>query len=199
MAKENKNNKPAETPAATGVDNIREQLDSASVSRKELTDAVLAKIKEEADENIKSQIKQRCNKANFTEEKELLNLRRERDVANITKKKLVHVSRLKDHLMGFVVTEELLKRRAGTPDEIFEREKINEKDKTVTVKLGGEDKTFKLGEAVPPVIDYVDYDSDLDKIKDWARKELQKAEDEHNKYTTKLKAKYGEYWRPSWY
>lgn len=197
MAKENK--KTAESAAqVTTVDNIRENLDSASMGRAELAAQALAKIKEQQDEKTKNEMKNRFQKASYYVDSELLNLRRERDIASVTKEKLCHIDRLKRHLMGFVVTKELIGITSKTAD-IFEKETTDAKNETITVVISGEKKTFKVGEEVPPIIDYVDYDDLYEKIKNKMREKMNEVENTHSTYKNKLRAKYGDYWNSSWF
>lgn len=200
MAKEKKDVAVATEVQSTSAENIREQLDNASMGRVELAKAALEKISKDRDERTQQEMMVRFQKAQYRIDQGYLNLRRERDIAKITQAELAHTDRLARYLMGFEVTEEKIKHIVKTPDVIFEKETVDEKNKTVTVVLtDGEKKTFKVGEQVPPVIDYVDYDSLYTKIRDYTRKESDRIEKEHSNYTKKLQAKYGEYWNHSWY
>lgn len=200
-----KETKKAEQPAAKTatetpvVENIRESLDSASLGRKELADQALAKIKKDHDERTQNEMAKRFQKAQYKVESGLLKLRRERDIEKITKTELAQTDRLARLLMGFTVTEEVIKNAAKLEDIFDGREKINEKDKTVTVKLTDGEKTFKVGEEVPPVIDYVDYDDLYRKIPEAVRKAMSEVEKVHDTYLKKLDAKYDQYWDRSWY
>lgn len=215
MAKEEKNKKGAEAPVVATEDNIREQLDKATLGRKELADAALEKIKKDHDERTQKEMANRFQQASYQVERGLLNLRRERDIARITHAELIQRDRLARHLMGFEVTEAILKNASrdctvkiknekGETEEvcsskdIFGKETIDEKAKTVTVLIGEEKKTFKVGEHVPPIIDYVDYDELKRKIPEATNKATRAIENEHNKYSKKLDAAYDRYWEPSW-
>jgi len=198
MAKEEKNKKSTDVAVAS-VDNIREQLDNASLGRTELAKAAMEKLKKDHDETTQRNMMNRFEKANYKIDSSLLKLRRERDIAKIQKEELAHVDRISRFMMGFTVTEEVIQHASGAED-IFEKEKVDEKNKTITIKgTDGKEKTYKLGEEVPPIIDYVDYDDLLKKINDNTRKAINEVDKVHDMYTKKLRAKYDEYYDYSWY
>lgn len=198
MAKEEKNKKSTDVAVAS-VDNIREQLDNASLGRTELAKAAMEKLKKDHDETTQRNMMNRFEKANYKIDSSLLKLRRERDIAKIQKEELSHVDRISRFMMGFTVTEEVIQHASGAED-IFEKEKVDEKNKTITIKgTDGKEKTYKLGEEVPPIIDYVDYDDLLKKINDNTRKAINEVDKVHDMYTKKLRAKYDEYYDYSWY
>lgn len=197
MAKENK--KAAEAALEpTTVDNIREQLDKASLSRTELTEAVRKKIKEEHDENIQNQLKERVQQANWDVDETRLKLRHQRDIADIQKYDMAQVGRLNRFMMGFEVNEQTLEYASGAPDDLFEREEVDEKNQTITIKTGDKKTTYKMGDTVPPIIDYTDFDELRRKIRKAVSKKIDDAQEVHNKYENKLQAAYDKYWRPSW-
>lgn len=198
MGKGTEQKKPA-APAVATVDNIYEQLDSASLGRTELAKAAMEKLKKDHDERTQNEMMRRFEKAQYKIDQSLLKLRREREVAKVQKKELTHIDRLARMLMGFTVSEEVLQHATGAED-IFEKEKVDEKAKTISIK-GADDKekTYKIGEEVPPIIDYVDYDELLKKINEWTRKEISEIDKVHDTYVKKLRAKYDEYYSYDWY
>lgn len=199
MAKDTKETKKTTDVAVASVDNIREQLDNASLGRTELAKAAMEKLKKDHDETTQRNMMNRFEKASYKIDSSLLKLRRERDVAKIQKEELSHVDRIRRFMMGFTVTEEVIQHASGAED-IFEKEKVDEKNKTITIKgADGKEKTYKLGEEVPPIIDYVDYDDLLKKINDNTRKQINEVDKVHDSYTKKLRAKYDEYYDYSWY
>lgn len=198
MAKEKETKKTTDVAVAS-VDNIREQLDNASLGRTELAKAAMEKLKKDHDETTQRNMMSRFEKASYKIDSSLLKLRRERDIAKIQKEELAHVDRICRFMMGFTVTEEVIQHASGAED-IFEKEKVDEKNKTITIKgTDGKEKTYKLGEEVPPIIDYVDYDDLLKKINDNTRKQISEVDKVHDSYTKKLRAKYDEYYDYSWY
>lgn len=199
MAKEKENKKSAENaPTAVTVDNIREKLDKASLARTELAEDVLKKIQEEKDENTKSRMKNRIQQANYKVDETLLKLRYQRDIADIQKQEMAHVGRLKRFLCGFEVTEQAIEYANGAPDTIFNFETVDKDKKTIAIKKDGKETVYKIGDKVPPLIDYVDYDNYKEKVKEFVRKATQEADKVRAAYNEKLRAAYGEYWNSEW-
>lgn len=199
MAKENKKNAEKTAPVVS-VNNIYESLDKASVATDETLPAkAKEELKKESDENTIRQIKSRYQKAQYTIDNGFLKQRRQKEMAKISAMELTMVDRIARFLMGFVVTDEVIEHAKHCNDDLFGIEKVNEKDGTITITLDGKDTSYKKGEAVPAVIDYVDYDEYLDKIKADIRKRQRAAEEEYDKYSKKLQAKYNQYWDRSWW
>ena len=80
---------------------------------------------------------------------------------------------------------------------------LGEDGKTVVVPgsitVDGKETTYKVGDNVPACIDYVDYDDYLEKIKKEIRNKCREAEEQYDKYSKKLQAKYNQYWDRSWW
>lgn len=202
MAKEEKNKKGAEVApvSTTTVDNIYEELDSASMGRKELSKAAKEKLKEDHDERTKREMMSRFEKSEYKRDQSLLKLRREREIAKIQKEELVHSDRASRFLMGFVVDETVIQHASGAADTLFEKEEVDAEKKTITIKgADGKKTTYKVGDEVPPIIDYVDFDELQKKVADNTRKKIAEVDKVHDTYTKKLRAKYDEYYNYNWY
>lgn len=198
MAKETK--KAAEAAVETSVSNIYESLDKAVVASDE-TLPVKAKeeLKKESDENTIRQIKNRFQKAQYTIDNGFLKQRRQKEIAKVAANELVMVDRIARFLMGFEVNDVTIEHAKHCPDTLFGIEKVDEKAGTITITIDGKETTYKKGESVPAIIDYVDYDEYLEKIKKEVRKLNGEAEAQYEKYDKKLRAKYGQYWHSSWW
>lgn len=198
MAKETK--KAAEAAVATSVSNIYESLDKAVVASDETLPAkAKEELKKESDENTINQIKNRFQKAQYTIDNGFLKQRRQKEIAKIAANELTMVDRIARLLMGFVVNDETIEHAKHCPDTLFGIEKVDEKAGTISITVNGKETTYKKGESVPAVIDYVDYDEHLEKIKNEVRKLNKAAEEEYDKYAKKLQAKYNQYWNSSWW
>lgn len=199
MAKNDK--KAAEAAAvATSVSNIYESLDKASVATDETLPAkAKEELKKESDENTIRQIKSRYQKAQYTIDNGFLKQRKQKEIAKVSANELTMVDRIARLLMGFEVSDEVLEHAKHCPDDLFGIEKVDAKAETITITVDGKDTTYKKGEKVPAVIDYVDYDDYLEKIKSEIRKQQRAAEEEYDKYSRKLQAKYNQYWDRSWW
>lgn len=196
-----KDNKPAVQAAAeTTVENIYESLDKAIVaSDNTLPAKVLEEIKKESDENTVREMKARFQKAQYSIESSLLGMRRDKEKAEVSRMRLTVMDRLARLMMGFVVTDEIIARAKHHDDTLFGIEKIDVKAKTISITKDSKTTTYKVGDSVPAVIDYVDYDSMLEKVKKEVADLSEKADKKYDGYNKKLQAKYNNYWNRSWY
>lgn len=196
-----KDNKPAaQTAEASTVENIYENLDKAIVaSDNTLPAKVLEEIKKESDENIVREMKARFQKAQYSIESSLLGMRHDKEKAEVSRMRLTVMDRLARLMMGFVVTDEIIARAKHHDDTLFGIEKIDVKAKTISITKDGKATTYKVGDSVPAVIDYVDYDSMLEKVKKEVADLSEKVDKKYDAYNKKLQAKYNNYWNRSWY
>lgn len=205
MAKEEKNKKEEtkKTSTIVDVDNIRENLGKGVLVTTEINEEIEKEIQKEKDENTKREAKNRILKARYQVLNGLLKLRRERDIHDIQHEELSQVDRLARFLMGFVFDCSDLKFRHADdkklPDTLFEKEKIDFDKKTIEIVLSdGTKKTFKDGEKVPAIINYVQYDTLRKKISEDTRKKIAKADEVHKESLKALDAEFGDYYDNSW-
>ena len=201
MAKEDKNKKGAEAPAAEiTVDNIREQLGKGTIGTMEMSEAVLAEIQKEKDENTQKEMKKRYQEARYQVVYGLIKLRHERDIADIEHEELTQRDRLARYLMGFKVNFEDPKfKHAAKYTDIFEKETVDADKKTIEViMLDGKKKTFKDGETVPPIINYVTYDELKKEISKHSDKLMSEANKQFSTDRKNLDAEFGDYYDYSW-
>lgn len=200
MAKETKNAAAQAAEANVSVENIYESLDKAVVATDESLPAkVREEIKKESDENTIREMKARYQKANYSIESSLLGMRRDKDKAEISRMRLTVMDRLARLMMGFQVTKEVIARAKHHDDTLFNIEKVDAKAETITITKDGKSTTYKVGENVPAVIDYVDYDAMLEKVKKEVSKLTTLADEKYDTYNKKLQAKFNNYWNRSWY
>ena len=198
----NKEEKKAAQTAETNVsvENIYESLDKAVVATDEsLPEKVREEIKKESDENTVREMKMRFQKANYTIESSLLGMRRDKDKAEVSRMRLTVMDRLARFMMGFLVTKEIVARAKHHDDSLFGIEKVDAKAETITITKDGKSTTYKVGDSVPAIIDYVDYDEMLEKVKKEVSKLSDEADKKYDTYNKKLQAKYNNYWNRSWY
>lgn len=198
----NKEEKKAAQAAETNVsvENIYESLDKAVVATDEsLPEKVREEIKKESDENTVREMKMRFQKANYTIESSLLGMRRDKDKAEVSRMRLTVMDRLARFMMGFQVTKEIVARAKHHDDSLFGIEKVDAKAETITITKDGKSTTYKVGDSVPAIIDYVDYDEMLEKVKKEVSKLSDEADKKYDTYNKKLQAKYNNYWNRSWY
>lgn len=202
MAEEKKNKKGAEAPATeVTVDNIRETLGKGIVGSQEMSDAVLAEINKEKNENTQREMKKRYQQARYNVLFGLIKLRHERDVQEIEHQELTQRDRLARYLMGFKFDCSDVKFRHASKldDTLFEKEKVDFDKKTIeVVMMDGKKKTFKDGEIVPPIINYVTYDELKKKIGEDSRKKMSDAEKVFSTDRKNLDGEFGDYYDCSW-
>lgn len=200
MAKETKNAAAQAAETNVSVENIYESLDKAVVATDESLPAkVREEIKKESDENTIREMKARYQKANYSIESSLLGMRRDKDKAEVSRMRLTVMDRLARLMMGFQVTKEVIARAKHHDDTLFNIEKVDAKAETITITKDGKSTTYKVGENVPAVIDYVDYDAMLEKVKKEVSKLTTLADEKYDTYNKKLQAKFNNYWNRSWY
>ena len=198
--KENKN--AAQAVENVSVENIYESLDKAVVATDESLPAkVMEEIKKESDENTVREMKNRYQKAQYSIDSSLLIMRRDKEKAEVSRMRLTIIDRLARLMMGFQVTKEVIANAKHHDDSLFGIEKVDAKAETITITNPKDKKatTYKLGDSVPAIIDYVDYDEMLSKVKDEVNKLCKEADKKYDTYNNKLQAKYGNYWNRSWY
>lgn len=198
--KENKN--AAQAVENVSVENIYESLDKAVVATDESLPAkVMEEIKKESDENTVREMKNRYQKAQYSIDSSLLIMRRDKEKAEVSRMRLTIIDRLARLMMGFQVTKEVIANAKHHDDSLFGIEKVDAKAETITITNPKDKKatTYKLGDSVPAIIDYVDYDEMLSKVKDEVNKLCREADKKYDTYNNKLQAKYGNYWNRSWY
>lgn len=201
MAEKKENKNAAAQPAENvSVENIYESLDKAVVATDgNLPAKVLEEIKKESDERTVAEMKSRYQKAQYSIESSLLGMRRDKEKAEVSRMRLTIMDRLARLMMGFTVTKEVIGRAKHHDDTLFGIEKVDAKAETISITKDGKTTTYKVGETVPAVIDYVDYDNMLEKVKKEVSKQTNAADEKYDTYNKKLQAKYGNYWSRSWY
>jgi len=200
MAEKKDKNAAQAAKENVSVENIYESLDKAVVATDEsLPTKVLEQIKKESDENTVREMKERYQKAQYTIESSLLIMRRDKDHTEISRMRLTVMDRLARLMMGFTVTEDIIGKAKHHADSLFNIEKVDAEKKTISITVSGKTTTYKVGERVPAVIDYVDYDKYLDDVKKEVIKLTAEADKKYDAYNDKLRAKYNNYWHRSWF
>lgn len=181
-------------------DNIMEQIEAGNRADTALTTKVMDDIKKEKDERKAMEIKRRFLKASYQRDLALLQRRKERRSTDVAGYKIRQAGRLCRFLMGFTFDESILE-YAKTPDDILKREELDAEKKTLTIIVDakkGTKKTFKLGEAVPAIIDCVDYDDALEELNRKIRSKQEQNDKEYRIEINKLDLSYGDYYSSSW-
>lgn len=202
MAKEKTNN----APVVLTPDNVVEEARKGNMLTKSLKDKLDAEIQEQKDAEIIRQSKARITEIGYRVNMGLVNLKKLRKTADMGLYNTRQQGRLQRLLTGFEVTEQVVNEFAKTKDDVLELERLdNEKKPTgVIIKMmkedgkTREDKTFKIGETVPAVIDYNEFDNGLEKLAENLRKMQNEIEKSYVADTDIIKKAAGEYWRDDW-
>lgn len=200
MAKEKNENKPVVlTP-----ENVVEEAKKGNTLTPELRKKMEEELKEQKDNRILAEVKARHAKIGYLVGIGLVNVKKMRGYADIALYNIRQQGRLQRFLCGFEVTEQVVTEFAKTPDDILELEVLDEKKHTLKIKVLKEDgktreeKEFKVGDTVPAIIDYTEFDKALVKLEENLGKKTKEVDNQHKEDTKVLEQAAGEYWRSDW-
>lgn len=200
MAKDNKK----ETPVALNENNIIDQVKAGQIMTAEQKAKMDQEIKEENDKQVIRETKRRHMKIAYVRAMSLIQKRKSAANDKVSTYNIRQLGRLERFLLGFTVTDIIVNEYARTPDDILELETLDEKKKTLTILMpatdGGkrEAKEFKIGDEVPPVISYIEFDKGTEKLNKNLKDKKDKIEDEHKEEVELIKRAAGEYWSYDW-
>jgi hypothetical protein len=116
--------------------------------------------------------------------------------------------RLMRFLTGFTLTDQIVNEFAAkTEDDVLKLEKVDAKAHTLILmvpeadkdgKISRVEKTFKAGEEVPAIIDYMEFDDGLDVLQKNLKERQDKIEKQYKDDMLVIKKAAGEYWRDDW-
>jgi hypothetical protein len=114
--------------------------------------------------------------------------------------------RLMRFLTGFVATEQIINEFAAkTEDDVLKLEKVEKGALILLVpevnkegKITRSEKTFKVGDEVPAIIDYNDFDDGLEALQKNLKERQDKIEKQYQSDMLVIKKAAGEYWRDDW-
>lgn len=195
MAKDK--NKSAAT-AIVDENNIDETL-NGQVTAPETFEIIKAKIAEEAEKDKQELLKRRYKKACYKNGIALLQRKRDREMGDeVGLYKVRQMTRLMRFLLGTKIDEKTME-YAKTPDDLFKRETLSKDGKSIEIVLSdGKKATFKEGDAMPPIIDVVDFDEMYDKLENALRERQDAVNQRYKKAVQKWDLAFGEYYDSSW-
>ena len=201
MAKD-KNNETK--PVVLTPDNVVEEAKKGNTLTPELRKKMEEELKEQKDKRILSEVKARHAKIGYLVGIGLVNVKKMRGYADVSLYNIRQQGRLQRFLCGFEVTEQVVNEFAKTPDDILEFEVLDEKKNTLKIKILKEDgktreeKEFKIGDTVPAVIDYTEFDKALVKLEEKLSKKTKDVDEQYREDIKVLEQAAGEYWRSDW-
>lgn len=200
MAKDKNENKPV----VLSPDNVVEEAKKGNTLTPELKEKMDKELKEQKEERIVREVKARYAKIAYLVGIGLVNVKKMRAYADIALYNIRQQGRLQRLLCGFTVTEQVVEEFAKTPDDVLELEVLDEKKKTLKIKVlkddgkTREEKEFKVGDFVPAIIDYTEFDKALVKLEENLGKKTKDVDNQHKEDTKVLEQAAGEYWRSDW-
>lgn len=200
MAKEKETNKPV----VITVDNVVEEAKKGNTMTADLTAKMKAELKDEKDKRIIREVKSRYAKISYNVGMGLVHVRKSRSRDDIALYNIRQQGRLQRFLCGFEVTEQVMNEFAKTPDDILELETLDEKKSVLKLKVFKEDgktreeKEFKVGDSVPALIDFTEFDKALVKLNEKLRNKVKEVEDKFKDEVKVIQQAAGEYWRSDW-
>lgn len=196
--------KDEKKPVVITADNVIEEAKKGNTLTPELKEKMDQELKEENDKKILVEVKRRYAKIAYNVGIGLVNLRKMRAFENAALYNMRQQGRLQRFLCGFEVTEQVINEFAKTPDNVLELESLDEKKNILKVKILKEDgktreeKEFKVGDTVPAVIDFTEFDKGLVKLEENLKKMITEANNSHVEETKIIQQAAGEYWRSDW-
>lgn len=199
-------NKKNETPVALTPENIVEQVKAGNRMTPELKKLMDEQNKKEKDDKILRETSRRIEFIGFKFNSGLVELKKMRAMDDLALYNTRQQGRLMRFLIGFVATEQIINEFAdNTVDDVLCLEKV--KDGKLIILVPETDKdgktvrkevTFKIGDEVPAVIDYGEFDDGLEKLQKNLRDRQEEIEKQYNKDMLVIKKAAGEYWRDEW-
>ena len=196
--------KEATTPVVLTENNIIEQAKAGQIMTSEQKAKMEQEIKDEKDKLIIQETKRRHMKIAYVRGMSLVHKRKSSDYNQMSTYNIRQLGRLERFLLGFVVTDIIVDEFARTKDDILELETLDEKKKTLTILMPTADgtkreaKEFKVGDEVPPVISYIEFDKGIEKLDKKLKEERSRIEDKHVEEVQVIKQAAGEYWCSDW-
>jgi hypothetical protein len=200
MAKENKQNT---APVVLTEDNIIDNAKAGQIMTSEQQEMLKKELKDEKDKLVIQETKRRHMKIAYVRGMSLVHKRKSSDYNKMSTYNIRQLGRLERFLLGFKVTDIIVEEFARTPDDILELEKLDEKKKVLIIQVPTEDgkreeKEFKVGDLVPPVISYIDFDKGVEKLDKKLKEERTRIENKHVEEVNVIKQAAGEYWCSDW-
>ena len=191
-------------PVVLTPDNVVEEARKGNTLTPELRKKMDEEIKEQNDKRIIAEVKARHAKIGYLVGIGLINVKKMRGYADVSLYNIRQQGRLQRFLCGFEVTEQVITEFAKTPDDVLELETLDDKKSVLKIKVLKEDgktreeKEFKVGDAVPAIIDYTEFDKALVKLEENIRKKMREIDEKHKEGTKVFEQAAGEYWRSDW-
>lgn len=195
-------------PVAITPENIVEQRKAGNILTPELKKLMDEKNQKEKDEQIIRETNRRISFIGYKFDSGMIELKRMRAMDDLALYNTRQQGRLMRFLTGFVPTEQIVDEFAAkTEDDVLKLEKVDTKAHTLVLmvpevgkngKISRVEKTFKIGEEVPAIIDYMEFDDGLEILKKNLKDRQDKIEKQYKDDMLIIKKAAGEYWSDDW-
>lgn len=203
MAKETK--KTTASMAVMTPDNVVELCKSGNMLTPELKKVMDEQTQKEKDEKIIAETKRRITYIGFRFTSGMVELKKMRAMDDLALYNTRQQGRLMRFLTGFEVTEQIANEFAKTPDDVLKLEKPGKDSLTLLVpetdkdgKITRKEATFKVGETVPAIIDYMEFDDGLEQLRKNLCEKQEAIEKQYKKDMEDVRKAAGEYWSSDW-
>ena len=203
MAEKTKNVESVEiTP-----ENIVEQRKAGNILTPELKKLMDEKNKKEKDDKIIRETNRRCTYIGFKVDSGILEQKKMKANWELSKYNTTQLDRLMRMVAGFVVTAATIEHAKHYEDDVLKLEKVDKDKNTLIIlvpetdkdgKIVRKEKTFKVGDEVPAVIDYAEFDDGTEVLYKNLVDRQKKIDDQYKKDVTDIKKAAGEYWSDDW-
>jgi hypothetical protein len=205
MAKDNKQPAKQEEVVIT-PENIVEQRKAGNILTPELKKLMDEKNQKEKDDKIIRETNRRISYIGFRFDSGMVELKKMRAMDDLALYNTRQQGRLMRFLTGFVATEQIINEFAAkTEDDVLKLEKVEKGALVLLVpevnkegKITRSEKTFKVGDEVPAIIDYNDFDDGLEQLQKNLKDRQDKIEKQYQSDMLVIKKAAGEYWRDDW-
>lgn len=204
-----KDNKKKDTQVTITPENVVDQRKAGNLLTPELKKMLDEQTKDEKDKQIIRETKSRVSQISYKFDMGLINLKKMRAMEQLALYNTRQQGRLQRFLTGFVVTEQVVNEFTKTEDDVLKLEKVDNPNKPTAIVImvpelddkGNtvrKEQTFKVGETVPAVIDYNEFDDGLEILNKNLLERQKKIEDTFKADTIAIQKAAGEYWSNDW-
>lgn len=186
------------------ADNVVEEAKKGNTLTPELKAKMDQELKDEKDKQIIYEVKRRHSKIAYILGMSLVHKRKMNRYNDLSTYNVRQLGRLERFLCGFTVTEQIVNEFARTEDDVLALETLDEKKKVLKIKVlkddgkTREEKEFKVGDTVPAVIDFSEFDKGTQKLDENLRKKKQEIENLHVDDVNVIRQAAGDYWCSDW-
>lgn len=190
-------------PVVLTQENVIDQAKAGNIMTTDMVNKMNEELKDEKDKKIIAETKRRYTKIAYVRGMSLVHKRKSSDYDNLSTYNIRQLGRLERFLCGFTVTDIIVDEFARTKDDILELEVLDEKKKTLTIQVPiaegkREAKEFKVGDVVPPIISYIEFDTAVEKLEKKLRDKRKEIEDKHVEEVKTIQQAAGEWYCSDW-